>query len=1343
MTTGSLPPVSDQGKSFVHDPKLEGSTSTKAQIRLTFRTHNDAQAVLALRSFQLTQSANSRQFKALEGVLKVKQLSNGTERSVSHKCVDMDKMVPQMMGVSAAVLENVIFCHQSESDWPLSDSKALKLKFDDIFSATRYTKALDVLHKLKNEKKASPHMHTHSCTSLRGRLSPLSPSPSGRCQASVKLLEAELKVVDTQQQHAKKLSEERTSTEQAITANRDKRARIEEECAALEADVARYSGQVAELNAIRAKVKEKEMLIAVLTDERKRAYEKMRTEVTESDEFCRTFQVEQQRRQTELLASIVAQEERSRQLHAHVEDNDRDYQESVKQIGKYEQQMSELQSRRQDLHALRSRLTDQYHVQCAGEDADGREADFLTVMQRVLERHRDDLRSHKSMVAKVDSGFEDSVAGLKARDVKVTEQLIFRRQTASKTVNRIKELVQRNKDIDSAVDLDDHVARSEEVAELERKLNQDGDISGEPGEGGADDPRMLMAEKQRHLNAADAELLVLRDERKKLSNQSDALVAVRVRQSQLAAQVNKHNQALSALLSASHDIVDLSLPPVVPLPSAPSQAAVLQSKEHDSGALHGFFVSEHRAVKAELRTRSDEHSGHGNAVSRLNGQLKLLKDELAAIDPAVERIKKEFASPPASDADVPAIHLAEYRDAAAYDGDVLGLQARLDKLNAEKARHVVTLEVLEKYRAKYAEERQCPFCTRGFGADDERSRFETRLSSMIDEVKELVEGDKFERKITQARRRMKRMQELAPRFHEYLRLNVVERDAIKAKVEATQRQVDDAELKAEETEARVKKLTRREQRLAELITASDVLRRLHLEIVDAVKSIESERTKARAAQDGKDGGARELETVVRELEEREKTRSRLQADVSALQERVNAAMKRREDVTRRYHAVKSALADTDKMMDEKAKNDAEVLKLRATWQEDKDESDRLTAQQLGLRDSIAKQEREREEQRKKNAEGEARLQSSVSELQREVDAFSKALDSVASLTAEMSSGRGLTTPRELYAKANALKAMREERDNGLKNLNGLKEKLSECQSDLSDVAANLDYRKRQYDIAQHQKDLTTLQQQLGAMGLDTSALNQAAQAEKRLERLHAKASEIKGALAQLQKYADDRTKDLQAPLYRDVQQRYAGALIDLHTNVMACKDLDTYARVLDVSLMHYHTVKMREINELLRDYWRSIYRGTDIEEIYIHSAVETESNRRRNYHYSVMMRQGDTDLEMRGRCSAGQRVLASLLIRLALADTFCIQAGFIALDEPTTNLDAANIAAFAAALADIVEKRRRQSNFQLIVITHDEKFVEEMGRAAGVEEYWRIVRDPHTHYSRIKREKWNSQERED
>ena len=69
------------------------------------------------------------------------------------------------------------------------------------------------------------------------------------------------------------------------------------------------------------------------------------------------------------------------------------------------------------------------------------------------------------------------------------------------------------------------------------------------------------------------------------------------------------------------------------------------------------------------------------------------------------------------------------------------------------------------------------------------------------------------------------------------------------------------------------------------------------------------------------------------------------------------------------------------------------------------------------------------------------------------------------------------------------------------------------------------------------------------------------------------------------------------------------------------------------------------------------------------------------------------------------QVLACLIIRLALAETFCLSCGILALDEPTTNLDAANAESLAGALRSVMDSRRDQQNFQLIVITHDERWV--------------------------------------
>ena len=134
--------------------------------------------------------------------------------------------------------------------------------------------------------------------------------------------------------------------------------------------------------------------------------------------------------------------------------------------------------------------------------------------------------------------------------------------------------------------------------------------------------------------------------------------------------------------------------------------------------------------------------------------------------------------------------------------------------------------------------------------------------------------------------------------------------------------------------------------------------------------------------------------------------------------------------------------------------------------------------------------------------------------------------------------------------------------------------------------------------------------------------------------------------------------------------------------------------------MKYHSLKMEEINKIIRELWMKTYKGSDIDTVEIRSDADGQSTGR-TYNYRVVMIKGDAVMDMRGRCSAGQKVLTSIIIRLALAETFCLNCGILALDEPTTNLDSENVASLAEALVDIISARRKQTNFQLIVITHD------------------------------------------
>lgn len=58
---------------------------------------------------------------------------------------------------------------------------------------------------------------------------------------------------------------------------------------------------------------------------------------------------------------------------------------------------------------------------------------------------------------------------------------------------------------------------------------------------------------------------------------------------------------------------------------------------------------------------------------------------------------------------------------------------------------------------------------------------------------------------------------------------------------------------------------------------------------------------------------------------------------------------------------------------------------------------------------------------------------------------------------------------------------------------------------------------------------------------------------------------------------------------------------------------------------------------------------------------------------NILIDNSGKELDMKGRCSMGQKVIASIVIRLGLAEAFCTNCGILALDEPTTNLDKEHI----------------------------------------------------------------------
>lgn len=90
-------------------------------------------------------------------------------------------------------------------------------------------------------------------------------------------------------------------------------------------------------------------------------------------------------------------------------------------------------------------------------------------------------------------------------------------------------------------------------------------------------------------------------------------------------------------------------------------------------------------------------------------------------------------------------------------------------------------------------------------------------------------------------------------------------------------------------------------------------------------------------------------------------------------------------------------------------------------------------------------------------------------------------------------------------------------------------------------------------------------------------------------------------------------------------------------------------------------------------------------------------------------------LELRGRSSAGQRAVASLLVRMALAFAFGTGCGLLALDEPTAHMDHKSVNALADALGQL--HKHIGDKMQLLVITHDKEFVRKLESCGVINRY--------------------------
>jgi DNA repair protein RAD50 len=137
-----VPPGTNNGQLFVHDPKVYHSNECLGQVKLMVRDGR-GNKITVTRSMKTAQKKLKRQFQTLDATIHFESCDGKVVNSISGRCLDVTKEMCTYMGVTKAIISNVILCHQEDSNWPLDEAKKLKEKFDAMFGTTEYNKAIE------------------------------------------------------------------------------------------------------------------------------------------------------------------------------------------------------------------------------------------------------------------------------------------------------------------------------------------------------------------------------------------------------------------------------------------------------------------------------------------------------------------------------------------------------------------------------------------------------------------------------------------------------------------------------------------------------------------------------------------------------------------------------------------------------------------------------------------------------------------------------------------------------------------------------------------------------------------------------------------------------------------------------------------------------------------------------------------------------------------------------------------------------------------------------------------------------------------------------------------------
>jgi len=1248
-STGELPPSARSGQAFIHDPKVADVTEVKAQIKLRFRNMLGKPFVV-IRSFQLTQKARGKlEKKDLDSVIQSVD-ENGEKVSISKKCVDINAEVPALMGVSKAILENVVFVHQEESNWPLGDSAILKKKFDDIFSATKYTKALEHIRKLKTDQ-------TALIRDFKGKVEALKIQKDH----AMKLRET----YDTNSRKAEDLTARMAEFDEKIREAQEQIAQAEAVLSAVRVVHEKRHGLIARREAVKSENSRKLAGISTELTESLEELEKM------SETFNQKFStMKQERDGLERKATDARLEAEALKEHRErmIKIAGRLGAEAEAQSKRLDERLSFAQSTAKRYPEIGIASSAEMNCEALSDAL----AHRLTMRQQASERMRN---KHREVDAETGAKIDDITQRLSSHSQRI--KMIHEQQDARKArLEVINKELGENSVSDAAIEeLDSRVKRANESYISKSRSDF------------AKQLKIDMEKADVNLSEIEREMSKLRSEQEHAAQAGESELKLRLKKEELFAK----NDALESLLD---------------------------SRSEQMRSLFGVGIPPNIELKDAIAEKLDDLT---EALERAQSQANTCFSNVIVLEHEVENSKSSLAKLRHEYETLKRCEKLEANARVLGAGGFAGYSEALDVVNREVGdveSSMTTLKSMQNLFTRFVEEAEknqtCSLCKRGFTSVQATDDFIKEMQANLANAPATIAS--LEERVEKSRERRRALQELGETAALYRRLDD-ELPKAEGALSTSQASLSTAiEVKKFATED-LKRKQHAHAETASLVEDAGNISRIAKEVETIQRAVDALESSALGAK----GGGRSTSDIVNDIELLDVKREASEREKQILLKRKERHETELLTLERNARDLREELLVAQSRVEKRTQLKTEASDITKAITKDAAEQKRMEDERApGLAEKEALTG-DREVQREAQAKEQNALENEIRELQRVVDMLQGMNKTIAQAQSSGTSERLAehnASLEETNGKIETLEGKWVARSKLLKAKDEIIARQSDLKRELEDNIAYLRGKREEDAILQEIDQLTSEIHNMGETSVVEKKLRQHMNAKNDLRTEHA---EAQGRVKAHREAMSAAGAQLKGAEYNNIDSRLSKQLVELKTYEMVSQDLDRYHNALDKALMSFHASKMEEINKVVRELWQRTYRGQDIDSIQIRS--DSEGTGRSSYNYRVVMLVGGAELEMRGRCSAGQKVLACLIIRLALAETFCLNCGILALDEPTTNLDAPNSDALARSLIEIMKSRRDQENFQLIVITHDMEFAHLLGQRELTDYYWRVSKN--------------------